>query len=278
MKILLLFLICFPICASEMKDVVFAKTKAKDLKMDIYLPSGNKVNRPALMWIHGGGWKRGDRSNCSLKWLTQHGFVVASISYRFSHEAKFPAQIHDCKAALRFLKANADKYGIDKTKIAVGGASAGGHLAALMATTSGDKYFDGKLGDYPNQITDTPAVIDFYGATDFLLRSKVQPDKTDKKGGVVFELLGAAVSENKELARKSSATYQVSANSAPLLIFHGDQDKVVLLPQSERIHQVYQSFDLISELHVLKGAGHGGKVFSSNKTKKLIIDFLNKHI
>ena len=278
MKILLLFFICLPLCALEMKDVVFAKTKAKDLKMDIYTPSGNKVNRPALMWIHGGGWKRGDRSNCILKWLTQHGFVVASISYRFSHEAKFPAQIHDCKAALRFLKANADKYGIDKTKIAVGGASAGGHLAALMATTSGDKYFDGKLGDYPNQITDTPAVIDFYGATDFLLRSKVQPDKTDKKGGVVFELLGAAVSENKELARKSSAAYQVSANSAPLLIFHGDEDKVVLLPQSERIHQVYQSFDLISELHVLKGAGHGGKAFSSNKTKKLIIDFLNKHI
>ena len=277
MRIFILCLFSFALFASEeLNDVVFAITPEKTLKMNIYLPTKQKANRPALMWIHGGGWKGGNRKNCHLKWLVEYGYVVASISYRFSHEAKYPAQLHDCKAGLRYLKAHASKYGIDPQRIAISGASAGGHLSALMATTAGDSFLNGNLGNYSDQNTKVPAVIDFYGATDFLLRSKNQPEKVNQRGGVVYELLGGDIVKKRDLAIKSSAALQVGEGASPLLIIHGSKDNVVLPDQSKRIHQVYQEKGLSSKLHIIQGAGHGGKAFQSLEIKQMILDFLNK--
>ncbi|EDM27713.1 probable lipase/esterase [Lentisphaera araneosa HTCC2155] len=258
----------------DLKDITFAITVEKKLEMDIYFPKGKQENRPMLMWIHGGGWKGGSKKDCKLQWLTEYGYVVASVSYRFSQEAKFPAQIHDCKAALRFLKANAVKYGLDKKRFAVGGSSAGGQLAALMATSSGDDFLDGELGDYSEENTQVSAVIDFYGASDFLLREKNQPEKVNKKGGVVYELLGGNIQDKKDLAKKASAAYQVDHKDSPILIIHGSKDRVVLPGQSKRLHEVYQSKGLNSQLHILEGASHGGKAFGDEEVKKNILKFL----
>jgi acetyl esterase/lipase len=275
MKFYLLCMLSLSVFAQkELKDIVFARTPEKELKMDIYFPANKQENRPVLMWIHGGGWKAGSKNNCQLKYLVEHGYVVASISYRFSQEAKFPAQIHDCKAALRYLKANAKKYGIDKNRIAVSGASAGGQLAALMATSAGDEFLDGDLGVHSKEKTQVPVVIDFYGASDFLLREKNQPAKVNKKGGVVYELLGGAVQDNKELAKKASAAYQVGQGDSAILIIHGSKDKVVLPGQSKRLHEVYQTKGLNSQLHIIEGAGHGGKAFGNDEIKKMILKFL----
>jgi len=275
MKFYLLCILSLSVFAQEeLKDIVFAHTSEKELKMDIYFPENKQESRSVLMWIHGGGWKAGSKKNCKLKWLVEHGYVVASVSYRFSQEAKFPAQIHDCKAALRYLKANANKYGLDKNRIAVSGASAGGQLAALMATSADDEFLDGKLGDYSNETTQVPVVIDFYGASDFLLREKNQPEKVNKKGGVVYELLGGAVQDKRELAKKASAAHQVGKGDSAILIIHGSQDKVVLPGQSKRLHEAYQIKGLNSQLHIIDGAGHGGKDFDNEEIKKMILKFL----
>jgi acetyl esterase/lipase len=128
------------------KDIEFVVVQGQSLKLDLYLPE-KPIGSELVVWIHGGGWRKGSKENCFfITWLPDHGYTVASISYRFTSVAKFPAQLHDCKGAVRWLRANAGKYGYDSKKIFVAGASAGGYLAALMATTSGHKLLEGKVG------------------------------------------------------------------------------------------------------------------------------------
>ena len=114
------------------KDIEFAVADGHSLKLDLYLPE-KPQGSSLLVWIHGGGWRKGSREKCLLNWLPKHGYTVASISYRLSDVAKFPAQLHDCKAAVRWLRAHAPKYGYRTGKIAVAGASAGGHLQAARS-------------------------------------------------------------------------------------------------------------------------------------------------
>ena len=121
------------------KDIEFAVVQGQSLKLDLYLPEAPKGSG-LVVWIHGGGWRKGNKGKCFITWLPEHGYTVASISYRFSGVAKFPAQLHDCKGAVRWLRAHAVKYGYNPKRVFVAGASAGGHLAALMATTSGHEH------------------------------------------------------------------------------------------------------------------------------------------
>ena len=150
--------------AAEYKDLIYASTQQKQLALDLYIPDG-APKRPLVVWIHGGAWRAGSRAKPPALYLTAQGYAVASISYRFSQEAVFPAQIHDCKAAIRWLRANALKYGYDATRIGVWGASAGGHLAALLGTSGGVKGLEGDLGNARESST-VQAVVDFFGPTD----------------------------------------------------------------------------------------------------------------
>ena len=275
---LICFFLSIPLFAETIKDLEFAKVNEKSLKLDLYLPEKADKPSPLVVYIHGGGWKGGNKSGCRISWMKDHGYAVASISYRFSQEAIFPAQIHDCKAAVRWLRANADKYNIDKNRVAVSGSSAGGHLAALMGTSGGDSFCEGKVGGNLKYSSKVQAVIDFYGATDFILRSKTQPHRANKEGSVVYCLLGGGADVKTDLAKKASSAYYVTADDPPLLIFHGDKDKTVLLDQSEAIHKVYHSKGLESNLVVIKGGGHGGKAFFTDANKKLMLDFLKKSL
>ena len=171
---LFLLNLCSAETVKEIKDIEFAKIKDHSLKLDLYLPE--KAKESALVvWIHGGGWQKGSKNDCKVKWLTEHGYSVASISYRLSQIAKFPAQLHDCKGAIRWLRANSSRYGYKTNHIVVAGSSAGGHLAALIGTTSGNQRLEGDVGGNLNQRSSVSAIIDYYGATDFILRSKTQP-------------------------------------------------------------------------------------------------------
>ena len=255
------------------KDIEFAVVQGQSLKLDLYLPE-NPKGSGLVVWIHGGGWRKGSKEKCFITWLPNHGYTVASISYRFSEVAKFPAQLHDCKGAVRWLRANARKYGYDSKKIFVAGASAGGHLTALMATTSGHKLLEGGVGGNLDQSSTIQAAIDYYGPTDFILRSKTQPSRANEKGSVVYELLGGGAHEKVAEAKLASACYHVTKDDPPLLVFHGTKDKTVLLDQSQSIQDSYNKAGLSIKLHIIDGAGHGGNIFYTGKNAHRLLEFL----
>ena len=255
------------------KDIEFAVVQGQSLKLDLYLPDKPKGSG-LVVWIHGGGWRNGSKENCFIKWLPQYGYTVASISYRLSGVAKFPAQLHDCKGAVRWLRANAGKYGYNPKKIFVAGASAGGHLTALMATTSGHKLLEGNVGGNLDQSSSVQAAIDYYGPTDFILRSKTQPSRANEIGSVVYELLGGGAHEKVAAAKLASACYHVSKDDPPLLVFHGTKDRTVLLDQSQAIVTAYKKAGLPVKLHIIEGASHGGNSFYSGENAKRLLEFL----
>ena len=257
------------------KDIEFAVVKNQSLKLDIYQPQKPKGS-PLVVWIHGGGWRKGTKEKCFINWLSEHGYTVASISYRYSSTAKFPAQLHDCKGAVRWLRANAEKYGYNPKNIFVAGASAGGHLTALMATTSGNNELEGTVGGNLKFSSQIQGAIDYYGATDFILRSKTQPSRANAKGSVVYDLLGGGAHERIKAAKLASACYHVSKDDAPLLIFHGSKDKTVLIDQSEAIKAKYDKAGLSAEFYTIEEAGHGGNVFYSGENAKRLIKFLEE--
>ena len=272
---LFLLNLCSAEPVKEIKDIEFAKIKDHSLKLDLYLPE--KAKESALVvWIHGGGWQKGSKNNCKVKWLTEHGYSVASISYRLSQIAKFPAQLHDCKGAIRWLRANSSKYGYKTNHIVVAGSSAGGHLAALIGTTSGNQRLEGDVGGNLNQRSSVAAIIDYYGATDFILRSKTQPSRANKIGSVVYNLLGGGADKKVELAKLASAAYHVTKDDPPLLIFHGDKDNTVLIDQSEAITKVYKSKGLSVQMNVLSGKKHGGADFYQGENRQRVLKFLDK--
>ena len=130
------------------RDITYATVDGKDLRLDLYMPEKTAATQPPLIvWIHGGAWRQGNKNNNGLLvWAAAEGFAIASIQYRLSGEAKFPAQVHDAKGAIRWLRAHAHEYGYDARKIAVAGGSAGGHLAALVGTSGGVQALEGDVG------------------------------------------------------------------------------------------------------------------------------------
>lgn len=142
------------------RDVKYAEVGHKTLKLDLYVPRDTQGILPCVVWIHGGAWRAGTKKNPRVAWLTQHGYVVASLQYRLSQEAIFPAQIHDCKGAIRWLRAHAATYSIDTDRIGVAGSSAGGHLAALLGTSAEVEALEGQTGGHLDQPSRVQAVLD----------------------------------------------------------------------------------------------------------------------
>ena len=247
------------------RDIEFARVDEQSLKLDLYLPEIPKGSR-LVVWIHGGGWRRGSKNSCHLSWLSEYGYTVA----------KFPAQLHDCKAAVRWLRAHAGDHGYRVDWIAASGASAGGHLAALLGTTGGNSELEGTVGGNLDHSSRVQAVVDYYGATDFVLRSKTQPSRANREGSVVYDLLGGGADKKIALAKQASAAYHVTADAPPLLIFHGEMDKTVLLDQSQAIEKAYQEAGRFVELNVLAGSNHGGKEFYTGRNGKHLVAFLQK--
>ena len=258
------------------KDLEFANVDGHSLKLDLYLPADK--HPPLVVWIHGGGWRAGIKERCFVTWLTEHGYAVASISYRLTDKAIFPSQIHDCKAAVRWLRANADKYGYRSDRVAVAGSSAGGHLATLLGTSGGVEELEGTVGGHLDQSSRVDVIVDFYGPTDFVLRSKTHPARANLEESGTYGLLGGGADKQTERAKQASPTSYVSVDDPPLLIFHGDQDKKVLLDQSYRIQELYENSNLAVTLHVLEGLGHGGSAFFEGEQRRRMVAFLDQHL
>jgi arylsulfatase A-like enzyme/pimeloyl-ACP methyl ester carboxylesterase len=256
----------------------FVVHKTGAVLLDLYLPSEKPATPlPVVMWIHGGGWKSGAKEPCPWVYLAADGYAVASINYRLIHEAQWPAQIDDCRAALGWLRENAEKYTLDPRRIAVGGSSAGGHLAALLGTTHGPSHVSG--GEQQARVR---AVIDLFGATDLLTipANVPSPDKTDADlaKSNAARLLGGIIRDIPDKAQLASALHQVSSDDAPFLIIHGSNDTQVPLDQSQRLHEALQKAGVSSTFHIVDGAGHGGKEFDSDEVRNKIRAFLQEKL
>lgn len=235
-----------------LKDLEYGRGSGRPLLLDLYLPA-NQNDRavPLLIWVHGGAWKSGSKDNPSpaLRCLSE-GYAVCHVGYRLSGEAKFPAQIYDCKAAVRWLRANASKYHLDADRFVAWGGSAGGHLVALLGTSAGVPDLEGDDNSLKTS-SRVQAVIDWFGPT-FLDEHEQQPPD-----GPVAQLLGGPVRENRDKAAQASPLTYVSSNAPPFLIMHGDQDHTVPIRQSEVLYAALKKASADATFLPIHGAGHG---------------------
>jgi acetyl esterase/lipase len=257
----------------EFKDVAYAEADNKKLLLDIYIPT-SKSSPYLIVWVHGGAWHSGAKESPPLGFVNA-GYALASINYRLSIEAKFPAQIHDIKAAIRFLRANAAKYGFRADKIVIAGSSAGGHLAALAGVTNNDRELEGNLGQHTNTSSSIQGILDYYGPTNFTsILKQSTPHGISVRGPAMALLLGNTVDNVPDAAKKASPVLQVDPSDPPLLILHGDQDIQVPINQSHELEGVYKSNNLKVKLIVAYGAGHGDGVYFEPKLQAQVEAFL----
>ena len=249
------------------RDVEFGKGGERALKLDIVRPKNlPKTPTPVVVFIHGGGWRRGNKTAGIVRLipLAQRGYFGATIDYRLSDEAIFPAQIEDCKCAIRFLRAKAKEYKLDAKHIGVWGTSAGGHLVALLGTSGGAKDLEGK-GGWEKESSRVQAVVDCFGPTDFLKliedakKSGRSVEQLKRIGAAspINQLLGGPFWEKEDACRRASPVTYVTKDDPPFLILHGDQDPLVPLSQSEVLNDDLKKAGVKTTLHVVKGAGHG---------------------
>lgn len=263
---------------NEIADIPFAEVDGQVLALDLYLPA-DVANPPLLVWVHGGGWSRGARKPVSTLAFVEDGYAMASVDYRLSGDAPFPAQVFDIKAAIRFLRAEAGAYGYDASRIAILGVSAGAHLAALAATTNGDPRLEGSVGDYLDQSSDVVAAVSYFGASDLTtILDQSTPFGLGIRVPGLEALLGGSIDERAELARLASPVFQVDAGDPPLLLLHGDQDPQMPINQSHELQGAYEALGLDVHFEVVHGAKHGGKQFFDAERTALVEAFLDRNL
>ena len=259
-------------------DLEYAKVDGISLKLDLLMPSKKTDRKPeVVVFFHGGSWRAGSKKTCHVGWLTHHGYAVASVDYRLSGQAKFPALVHDCKGAIRWLRANADEYGIDAERICAAGASAGGLLSTLLGTSGGIKALEGEVGGNLDQSSRVQSAIGLFCPTDLLYNSTVEKERCDQPDSPLFQLLGGKPSERLGMARLASATAHVTKDDPPVIVLYGTADKSLVKPlHGERLKALYDEAGLEATYQLIEGAGHGGPHYRDDERGKLILDMLAK--
>lgn len=242
------------------KDIEYVPGSGNPFQyMDIYIPDKPKsLPMPVIVWIHGGAWVAGDKNHPPAQFILERGYAVASLNYRLSNAALFPAQIHDCKAAIRFLRAHAGEYKIDPERIGVWGHSAGGHLAALLAASGNVNELEGELGNnkFSSRIQ---AAAEWAGPSDlFSVASQAGPEcKIDFKSPTnpVALLLGPQAKEVDYL--RASPVHFVTKDDPPVLILHAEDDDVVPVAQAKELCAALKKKQVLHLCHIADSGGHG---------------------
>jgi acetyl esterase/lipase len=256
-------------------DIEYGLAGDRSLKLDLLRPrdQGEKV-LPVVVAIHGGGWEGGSKETyrgLPASLAASGNYVGISVGYRLSGEAIWPAQIHDCKAAIRWVRANAARYRIDEKRIGVTGNSAGGHLVALLGTSGDVQELEGECGN-PGVSSRVACVVDFCGPSDFLhfLEQRGSGGRSS-----VIKLFGAPPAERPDAARAASPVSWVSADDPPFLIFHGTDDGTVPFAQSESLAAALRSAGASVTFVRVEGGGHGlgGREISSRRQ-----NFFDRHL
>lgn len=259
-------------------NVEYASVNGISLTLDIYLPQQAANPFPLVVWIHGGGWQAGSKESVNGTWLLQKGFGIVSINYRLTDKAIHPAQINDCKAAIRWLRANANKYHFDPDRIGVFGSSAGGHLVALVGSSGDVNELEGNVGGNLNYSSRVQAVCDWYGPTNFMTICGSIPPKSNHCDAASPEgkLIGGDLRTNPDKCKSVSPITYVSKDDPPFLIMHGTADGTVPFTQSVELDSAYRGIGHDVTFIPQPGAGHGGGSFGADSTKKRITDFFTR--
>ncbi len=263
--ITILLLLGSPASAATLDaDIEYAQVGTHHLQLDIYRPDAYSGDLPVVLWVHGGGWKTGDKAHgrCFLESIADEGFAVVSANYRLSDVAVFPAQIHDLKGAVRWLRAHGHEYDLDTLDLAVMGSSAGGHLAALLGTSAGDPLLEGDVGGNELYRSGVAAVVDLFGPTDL----PNLDDHCQALGGCAIDhtapdspeakLLGAPAIHVPARAMAASALYYVDVDDPPFLILHGDLDVMIPFQQAYELHAALVAEGVDATLIEATGYGH----------------------
>lgn len=258
-------------------DVVYAHAGSHALRLDLHLPA-DVEHPPLVMFLHGGGWQNGDKAEPRVKYLVEHGYALASVNYRLTDIACYPAQIHDCKAAARYLRAHAEAYGYTADKLIVIGVSAGGHLASLMGTTNGNPLYEGQLGEHVDHSSRVEAVVNFFGPQDFPLRARTQPEVVLPEGSIVWKLLGGSAQDNPRLAEQASPAWQVGDHTVPFLSLYGDADRQVYLDQAKRLDAQLKAHRVPHQLIIAPGLVHGDARFFDAPYREPVLEFLKQRV
>jgi acetyl esterase/lipase len=263
--------------ARKIADIEYARAGDQILKLDLYVPAAGRA--PLLVWLHGGRWEVGSKDRMPLTALVDRGYAVASLDFRPASTARFPGQVHDIKAALRFLRSQAALYGYDAARIGILGESSGGHLAALVGTTNGHPDLEGTLGEHLDTSSEVHAIVSYFGAADLMtILAQSTPYGVGVRTPALKTLLGSLPEENETLARLASPVFHVDARDPPLLLLHGDQDPQMPINQSHELEGAYERLGLDAKLIVVHGAGHGGAAFYDPERTALVAAFLDEHL
>jgi len=262
------------------KNIVYGEIDGQKLLLDSYFPQqSGRAALPVVLLVHGGGWSGGDKADFSemAAFLAQEGYACFSINYRLVEEQanRYPAALDDVQRAVRWVRANANSYGLDAQRIAAIGASAGGHLVALLGTTETRLNDDPALAQYSSRVN---AVVDLFGPVDL-----TRPFPAAGSGGNVQALvdafLGQPAASVPELAREASPVFHLDSQTAPFLIFHGDQDALVPVEQSRQFHQALQSAGIDSTYVEFKNEGHGfAQPASQERFARELLAFLARQL
>ena len=268
-----------PLGIKALRDLVYVDGGAEHQKLDLDLPEKASAPLPLIIWIHGGGFSAGDKTDNPARRMLDQGYAVASLNYRLSGEALFPAQIEDCKAAVRWLRVHAKAYNLDPERFGAWGSSAGGHLVALLGTSGGVKEFE--QGAHLELSSRVQAVCDYYGPTDFLqMDAHAVPDarlKHDPSTSPESRLIGGAIQENKDKVARANPITFVTPDDPPFLIVHGDQDPLVPYHQSQLLFEALKKAAVSAHLHTIHGAGHG-QGFAGKNIDDSVDEFFKKNL
>ncbi len=260
--------------ATHLRDVDYVGNGNPRQKLDILVPADHATKkRPLVIFIHGGAWKSGKKEDGLpvIRAISSTGdYVTASINYRLSDESVWPAQLYDCKAAIRFLRGKADEYGIDPDHIGVFGMSAGGHLVSMLGACGTTPELEGDLGAFPKLSSRVQCVVNFFGPVDFLTMTgeAIKPNP-------IMALLGGDTPDLKEKARLASPVTWVNKDTAPFLTAHGTKDPLVPFSQAEEIHAALAKAGVESHLITMVNAGHG---FMNEDLNQRIHQFLDNQL
>ena len=268
------------------KDIAYVADGDPAQKLDLYLPAqASEKPLPLIVWIHGGGWQAGSKSGNPAAGFVARGYAAASVEYRFSQKARFPAQIQDCQAAIRWLRVNSQKYNFDPEHIGVWGGSAGGHLVALLGTAGGKKAFT-PIGGNEDQSDRVQAVCDLYGPANF--NTVIQQANDDKAVKNIFKfntpsdpyssLVGVSLGSDPAKTDAVSPIHFVSKDNPPILILHGTKDALVPYAQSVEFEAALKAQGVPVLLQSLPGSGHGGPMFNKPSVNKLVQAFFDKNL
>ncbi len=266
------------------KDISFGKGGKKDLQLDLARPVGVKGPVPCIVCVHGGGWRLGSRQDLSrpnkdfgnkslIEAIAARGYVAVSVSYRLSQEDRFPAAVEDVKCAVRWLRANAKKLGIDPDRIGAVGFSAGGHLVCMLGACHKDDGLEGTGGN-AEQSSRVQAVCSFFGPTDFTSKNWTE----DVEKTFLEPFLGATFEMDKAIYKKASPIVYVTKGAPPFLFIHGTKDPLVGIDQSEKMEKKLKEVGAEATLLRMEGLGHGWGGDNAVKTFNAALKFFDEKL